>query len=415
MFPSTVRPPLPDQALCPSSKHHPAGHPTAEFEREVLEEAASADQKTSLASEDTDFSYPATPPRWDKPSSSLKRNADVMLQQDDFSDESDEDVLLFDSLPEQRSYLEGGHRFRTFVPTLVASGLGAWNDEKGKREQLSLDDRPRPTKRVRRAAPGAGDRRGSDWSSGSYTAVTDHDDPDSGLLLVGRRQKPGPIRKHPIACPFYKRDPERYHGCMWGIELSDLRSLRQHVIVHHHQPDYCPTCHSLFDSGAVRDRHIISRCCSRPKTLTPLPAGVSEDQVGRLIRLEEAGWKQKGKQKRKRKRSTGSVRGARKPRNKTVALSEEEKWFLIWDIVFPGVPPPLSAYLSSQQEREAAGMRQFWDKAGPGIVAGFLEKQKLLRWTDLHEEADLAALHGSVLQGMMETSGLVSCSLGDCQ
>lgn len=348
-----------------------------------------------------------------------------MLHNNDGSSEGD-DVLLFDSLPEKRRCLEGCHPFRAVLPALETLGLKAWNKEKAKWRVVSAPGtehhKPMPLGGVLTAATpgkrgqvlGEIEENGHDGSSDSYTAVTDCDEPDA-VVFVNCRQLP--TAKAPLACPFYRLDLVRYHSCMWGMELSDIRSLQQHVIVNHCRPEYCPICWTVFDSTAGRNCHIVARTCRKSDDLSSHTAslllGVSEDQVEQLLALEERCRTGKGKRKGKKGREGGERRSGNKT-TRAAAVSEEEKWFLIWGILFPTAPRPASAYLSSPREREAVGMRHFWDKAGPRLLAGLLKRKKMLRWEDPQEEVALAALHTSVLKGMMESSGLIysGCSPG---
>jgi hypothetical protein len=194
---------------------------------------------------------------------------------------------------------------------------------------------------------------------------------------------------------------------MWGMELADIRSLKQHVIVNHRLPEYCPICYSIFESAAERDRHIVARSCRGSTNLSSYAAsrlvGVSEDQVGQLLALEE----RTGTRNRNGKRTKGGRWLAKNKTTRTAAVSEEEEWYRIWQVLFPGEPRPRLAYLSSRGEREMVDMRNFWDRAGPGLLADLLKAQGLLQWEDLQEETALAALHASVLKGMVETARLI--------
>jgi len=325
-----------------------------------------------------------------------KRDADTMLDDDggrasDEEQDDDDDVLRFDSLPEKPGRLEADHPFRSLLPTLVAAGLDAWDAEKtaattaatasaadaatagaqgAENRSLSLGPLTmalRPRKRAR--WDGGGD------PAGSCAAETDGSEPD--LCMV--RARGG--RYDLLACPLYRSDPGRHRSCMWELELPDARTVKQHLIVDHRVPEHCPVCYDVFDRARDRDRHIVARACCQRDPPPGLLAGVSEDQVEALSR--------------------------RGPRAGTAAADEAE-WFRVWRLLFPGAPPPASARLWRPREREAAALRRFWREAGPALVAAALDDRSLLRWDDPQEEAALAALHASVLEGMVERSGLVA-------
>ncbi len=336
-----------------------------------------------------------------------KRGADEMLLSDyhPSGSSSEDDILLFDSLPEKPERLEDGHHFQFLVPTLVSLGLGAWSGEKKSVPALTCTPfsiPSRPHKSARRDTETKEDCGGcgccddcGNWA-GSYTAETEGDESDV-LVVRSKNETPTVL----LACPFYRFDPLRYHSCMWELELPNMNTLKQHVIVDHRLPEYCPVCHACFNSAANRDHHIIARSCIEREAPAGLLVGVSEDQV------EKLSWRDSGKKWKPKTILGEDFRGkVAKRQRRTFARTEEDRWFRVWEILFPDVPRPESAYLSAPREREAAAMRRFWRKAGPGLVAGALEKRELLQWEDPREEAALAALHASVFKGMMEESGL---------
>ncbi|KAK3381243.1 hypothetical protein B0H63DRAFT_198164 [Podospora didyma] len=348
----------------------------------------------------------------------FKRGAGETPESDHNSSElsSENDVLLFDSLPEKPELLDDSHPFKSAQASLVAMALDAWADEKkaaavhaAKKLTSMLPLTHHTTSNFTFSIPFRAHKRarwecklqdecddGGD-SAGSYTAETDRDEPDR-FLVRSKYEAPPDLP----SCPFYKRDPVQHHNCMWELELPDIRTMKQHIIVDHRLPEHCPVCLSIFESAADRDRHIVARSCKESDAPVGLQLmGVSEDQVGKLSQRDDGKeWKPRTKAKNKIKRSSSN---GRRPKS---TLSEEQRWFRVWDIIFPGVPRPQSAYLSAPPEREAAALRRFWRRKGPELVASELEKRGLLRWDDAQEEASLAALHASVFKDMIEESGL---------
>ena len=354
------------------------------------------------------------------------------------TDSVEDDVLLFDSLPEKPELLDDGHPFHSVLAGLANLAWSAWTKEKMKASAAA-----HPNKETHSMIPerGAGsnssprllglgnilhatprlreednppaehqDNEICDSVASIYTAETDHDDPDA--VMVGRQSSPLARQEDPtlLACPFYRLDPVQHHSCMGAIELRDTRTIKQHTIVDHRLPEYCPVCHVVFSSAPERDSHVVARSCRDPPVMSrpPIIRGVSEDQVEALAAPR--------RRRRRRRRhepenepNPKKRRGRRrKQRGETViATTEEEEWHRIWNILFPDVVPmPTDVYLSSPREREVAALRAFWQAAGPELVSGLLRDRGLLRWEDPREEAALAALHASVLERVMEQSGL---------
>lgn len=187
------------------------------------------------------------------------------------------------------------------------------------------------------------------------------------------------------------------------LDLHDARTAKQHAIADHCQPKYCPRCYSIFNTAAERDKHFIALSCEiRDGPAEGLPIGVSEDQEEELSRQSDGKhWAEKFKGRWKRDRLGGKKRKGWK----RTTPSEEGRWFRTWDILFPGVPRPDSAYLSAPHEREITALRRFWRKVGPELASSLLEERGLLQWSALQEDASIAAFYASVFIGMVEELG----------
>ena len=200
-----------------------------------------------------------------------------------------------------------------------------------------------------------------------------------------------------LACPFYKRNPERHHACAWTVALRSVRSVKQHVIVHHHAPIYCPICADHFPSAVARDRHVRARACVRREPPPGSLEGATEDQVDRLLRRDTVADARGAAPRRRRgylARHPHLRPGLAKKRDK-----EQESWFRMWDVLFPGVSRPETAYLASMREGEIVALRRFWRNIGLGMVKGLLAPCR----------ADLAtreAVAGSILRDMVQQAGL---------
>jgi hypothetical protein len=208
-----------------------------------------------------------------------------------------------------------------------------------------------------------------------------------------------------LACPFYKRNPERHHACAWTVALRSVRSAKQHVIVHHHAPIYCPICTTHFPSAVSRDRHVRARACVRREPPPGSLEGATEDQVDRLLRRDTVAGEGAGANGAAAGRSPRRRRGYLvhrphpRPRLVKKGDKEQESWFHMWDVLFPGVGRPETTYLASPRERKIVALRRFWRKVGPGMVKRLLAPCR----------ADLAtreAAAGSVLRDMVQQAGL---------
>jgi hypothetical protein len=141
----------------------------------------------------------------------------------------------------------------------------------------------------------------------------------------------GPIKPttgRTFACPFYLHDRIRHSNCL-NFTLKRLVDVRQHLLERaHFQVVHCPNCGITFQGRLVearqqRDAHIEERTCVSSST-PPNYEGITEDQE-QCIR--------------------GIARGARSNQ-----FTEVQRWFMIWDFLFPGEPRPDSPFLNDVPE-----------------------------------------------------------------
>ncbi|KAI0378887.1 hypothetical protein F5Y04DRAFT_283548 [Hypomontagnella monticulosa] len=147
--------------------------------------------------------------------------------------------------------------------------------------------------------------------------------PPSGKPTPGTRG--GPRRS--LACPFAKSDPRRHHAC-FSKKLSRIRDVKQHLARKHTPEFYCFRCSTIFPDQAGLAAHIgdvAGLFCTPCSALD----GVSQQQQQRLSRKSN-------------------------PRH-----SEEEQWFSIWDILFPGSERPSSAYTEFGLSEDLCSYREY--------------------------------------------------------
>lgn len=281
----------------------------------------------------------------------------------------DESMFSSSNLPYKYPCLAEGHELQAAVPTWAAQCLQAYNNT-AVASQQPLTHGPRPHRRR-----------------------------TTRRRKTTKAQPPRPT----LACPFYRRNPERHHACAWTVTLGSVRSAKQHVIVHHHAPIYCPVCTAHFPSAVARDRHVRARACVAREPAPGSLEGATEDQVDRLLRCDTAADGDRDKDAAGATARYPPRRGhaylARRPRLVNKGDKEQESWFRMWDVLFPGVGRPNAAYLTSPREREIVALRKFWKRVGPAVVKGLLALDR----------ADLAtreAVAGSVLRDMVQQAGL---------
>ncbi|KZL64302.1 hypothetical protein CI238_00601 [Colletotrichum incanum] len=174
-----------------------------------------------------------------------------------------------------------------------------------------------------------------------------------------------------LACPFYKEDPLKHLHCL-KIELKRIKDVKQHLTRKHRQPSYyCPTCWLVFAHRTDRDSHISHRSCL-PKDQV-IFEGISDEQ-----------------------RELFSQKVDRR-------LSEEQQWFSVWDIVFPDVPRPDSAYLGNQVEESMVLIHDFWDANGRTLVSDALLKRGVVQNSHGSEnEGEFQAFLSETLESVVE-------------
>ncbi len=266
----------------------------------------------------------------------------------------DDQMLLFDCLPPSQTPLQNDHPLQAVVPTLASRGLRDFGRSRASKTARGLNNLHLNTKTK---CPHL------------------------------RRQRTAPTNlPRCLACPFYKLDSQRHQDCL-GTEFPSMRSLKQHIIIDHHAPISCPVCHASFDSATHRDEHIVARTCVERDQERDFLAGVNEDQVEKLMLRDNIS------RSALRRRGQGS--------EQTREVLEEQRWFQVWDIVFPGEPRPASAYLTTPREREAVALRVYWRRHAPKLIHAALKEE------DRRDEKALEALQASVLKDMMELGGVL--------
>ncbi|KAK8024646.1 hypothetical protein PG993_012712 [Apiospora rasikravindrae] len=105
-------------------------------------------------------------------------------------------------------------------------------------------------------------------------------------------------------------------GEVCNHQCKRIGDVRLHLWRRHRQILHCPVCGLTFDSEEASEAHITQRTCVPAGFYHP---GMTRDQWGDICARAQAG-------------------------PHTVNGGDEERWFQIWDILFPGQPRPRSPY-----------------------------------------------------------------------
>lgn len=138
-----------------------------------------------------------------------------------------------------------------------------------------------------------------------------------------------------FACPYYKHDPIAHRFCLLRQTLTATNYVKQHLDRYHLPPIHCPTCGEVFKKRSERDEHIRDLGCERRDFSHP----------GMTLQQQEA-----------LKRTARNV-------------TQEQRWYAIWDILFPGEPRPASPYVKDPfVEMVEVVMPRWVEQGGPERV-----------------------------------------------
>lgn len=181
--------------------------------------------------------------------------------------------------------------------------------------------------------------------------VQDDEDWDGGFRRPPRPTKraavsPNRPRTRALACPFWKLEPQA-HGKCFPRKFSRISDVKLHLRRKHKQPasDYCQRCWAAFESKAHKTAHLSDesglRCKYDPAARPP---GIDNNMDVALSR------------KSKRDQSV------------------EDRWFAIWDIVFPDQPRPSSPYIDDSLTEDATQLQELIVNRWPSIIASILDE-----------------------------------------
>jgi len=129
-----------------------------------------------------------------------------------------------------------------------------------------------------------------------------------------------------LACPFYKHNPSKHRSCAQAY-LAKTSYLKQHLCRKHNLP-YCARCFKTFQGNKRLAEH-----------LRQVPSYDIVDQPSDFPGITNE--------------QSDRIRTRANPRQ-----TEQEQWKEIWNILFPGIPPPAFVYIELDLPEEVNDLRE---------------------------------------------------------
>ncbi|KAH8645768.1 hypothetical protein BX600DRAFT_534207 [Xylariales sp. PMI_506] len=207
--------------------------------------------------------------------------------------------------------------------------------------------------------------------NGSNNHDDDDDDPDDNGPFVKPNPKAMTQPAKLLACPFWKRNPIKYQRC-FHMQLVNTGRVKQHM-QRKHTPIYCQVCLVIFRDEDVLEAHLLEYACTRNP----------EAQLDGLSHKQRSAISAKVKD----------------------ACNEEQKWFKIWDIVFPEHQRPSSPFIDDRLSACCSLFREHWQNHGPDILLQEMRASESHNLTqdvdvDLNEETRNRALRQVFARGL---------------
>ena len=179
----------------------------------------------------------------------------------------------------------------------------------------------------------------------------EQDQADAALSRRARKKlKPDTAQPRFLACPYWKRNPNKHRRCC-KLTLKRIRDVKQHLHRRHTPEFYCERCFVIFPNNQSHQDHIISVLCRREPHVQL--DGISHSQHRELCRKSNP------------------------------AFTEENQWFAIWDILFPGSERPFSAYIDSELSADLCLFREHWQNSGQDVLLDVLRSNQ---WVSMSAE-----------------------------
>ncbi|KAK4466011.1 hypothetical protein QBC42DRAFT_151336, partial [Cladorrhinum samala] len=145
-----------------------------------------------------------------------------------------------------------------------------------------------------------------------------------------------------LACPFWKFNPRKHKSCFLK-KLDDVSRVKQHLTRTHYRSSYCPRCFAVLEDDVAVSVHL------DPVTCVPKQHDFSLMTNGQHQRIN---------------------------RRSNTKQSEQEKWYAVWDILFPEQSRPSSPYIDPRLSED---LSRFIDHAklhGPAMIAAQVRSER---------------------------------------
>ena len=156
------------------------------------------------------------------------------------------------------------------------------------------------------------------------------DEEGDGVATKNSKKAKTALVPRRLACPFWKKDPDNHFQC-YRKTLSRIKYVKQHLYKCHQAPIHCYRCGAVFEDELTLSDHNRHVACENQLFSHE---GLSRAQVDQISRRADP------------------------------ALSEQDQWFALWDIIFPGQPRPQSAYIDNELSEDLCNFREFLEVEG---------------------------------------------------
>ena len=184
-----------------------------------------------------------------------------------------------------------------------------------------------------------------------------------------------------LACPFYKLSPRKHRQC-FTKKLDTISHMKTHLYRRHATDFYCQKCKTIFNDDQALHEHLQGTCSFSLAQLD----GITIRQKSLLG-----------------KRTRGSV---------------EQKWFTVWDILFPGKPRPNSIYIHMDQQEVVVRVQELLLSRGPNFLGDVLREAGSVLRPDVSREQVTEVLRDGItslfqrfeLESLWDSASYVSAS-----
>ncbi|KAK0614651.1 hypothetical protein B0T14DRAFT_528850 [Immersiella caudata] len=170
----------------------------------------------------------------------------------------------------------------------------------------------------------------------------------SDITAAGsKRAKTGTQKEKMLACPYWKKDSGKYAYCFkW--KFKEVKRMKEHLR-RCHSKIRCPRCQEDFCDTDSRDLHIRAGGCELQPDI--IDERLNESQIRKL-----------------------GARGSSKQ-------TQYDRWYVVWDILFPGIPKPDSPFIDDDILCE---FREYCSRRGRDIILDHMRTSE--DWHQVYDE-----------------------------